>query len=259
MTRWLIGWGCVGLALAGCATDDPDKIRLLESDQRALEVRLEGLKRAGERDLRLRDLRQDAVARVEALVDDELGPFLLLRRSWFQRMLDAVTPLKTSVGGFVWKLAKPKVSIENDGVRVALPFAVMSRRVKKHLGRPARGVLTGALRADRNSEGQFVFSFTPLDLNLDEKDFRAAPAIRRAVGVDAFEGLIPVFAAPLLPASAVECCGSRVHLTAEFDADRAVALPSGMLLPFSMTVGASDVPPEPDDVPPEADDVPEDE
>ena len=133
MTRWITALLWVGAAAAGCATDNPDQVRLLESDQRALQVRLDGLKRAGERDLRLRDLRQDAAARVEALVDEEIGPFLLLRRGWFQRMLDAVTPLKTSVGGFVWKLARPRVSIENDGVRVKLPFAVMNRRSLRQL------------------------------------------------------------------------------------------------------------------------------
>ena len=245
MRRLVPGMLGAALVLAACATDDPDKVRLLQSDMRALEVRLEGLRKAGERDLRLRDLRQGALSRVESVVDDELGAFLLVRRGFFETMLQSLTPLQTSAGGFKWKFASPTVVVENDGMTVSLRFAVTNRRIQKHLGRSAHGTLTGVLQADRDESGSFVFSFVPVELAIDEKDFRAASSIRREVGLDAFEGLVPVFAAPLAPARRVECCGRQVPLTVEFDPDRVAVVPAGMLLPFTLTAGAATATAEP--------------
>ena len=239
------------LAAAGCATDDPAKVRVLESDQRALEVRLDKLQRTGERDLRLRDLRQRAARHLESLSDEEsVGPFLVVRRAWFQAMLEAMTPLETSVGGFRWRFTDPKVRIENEGVLVDLRFAVLSPRLKKQLGRPANGTLVGSLEALASSDGAVAITYLPLELTVDDADFRAATALKRKVRLDDFDGLVPGFSVPLLPASGVECCeGRSVQLTARFDPDLAVAVPSGLLVPFTLERGAKDVPPEPEPEP----------
>jgi len=233
------------LALVGCATDDPAQIRVLESDQRALEVRLDKLQRTGERDLRLRDVRKRAMSRLDNLTEDEsIGPFLLVRRAWFQAVLEAVTPLETSVGGFRWRFTEPKVHIEGEGVLIDLRYAVLSPRIKKQLGRPAKGTLVGALEVVTDEAGAAGFTYVPIDLKVDDADFRAATALKRKVRIHDFDGLVPGFSVPLVPASKVECCNGRgLQLATGFDAERAVAVPSGVLIPYTLERGGAAVPP----------------
>ncbi len=98
--------GLLCVLLVGCATGgDDSRVRVLEAEKRAREVQLETLRRAGESDLRLRDLRRDALRRAQAVgagaVTGE-GAFLIIRRAWFAQVVAAVLPLKMKAGGWGW-------------------------------------------------------------------------------------------------------------------------------------------------------------
>jgi hypothetical protein len=120
---------------------------------------------------------------------------------------------------------------------VRLSLQVINNRVKKRLGRPAKGHIVGVLTPERDPDlGGLRLVWRPLQARLDDRDFRVSNVVFKSVGMDAFEGLIPPLPIPLGPAEAVECCGKRAELQVTLDPDDAVVLREGLLLPFTIRV-----------------------
>lgn len=224
---------------AACTQDDPARLRVLEADRRAKEVQLDTLLRAGESDLRLRDLRRSALGRAQGLDEAMLTgerAFLLVRAEWFQQVASAVMPVHLKAGAFKWRFTKADVSLQPDGVRVELAFQVVDDQIKKRLGRAASGVLSGVLLPELPPKGRLQLRWKPLVARLDDKDFRVASIVFRTIGINAFDALLPPLPIPLGPAPYVECCGRRADLAVELVADDAVALRQGLLIPFAVQV-----------------------
>lgn len=242
------------LVLVGCATDDSARVRFLEADLRAKRVQLETLRRAGEGDFRLRDLRRDALDRARALgasMFEGHRAFVLVRQGWFQAVVDKVLPIKMKTEGFTWIFRSGEVELTPDGVTVRVRFQVANGRIKKRLGRPASGVLTGVLAPHLPDDGHLRLVWRPLGAQLDDKDFRAHSEVFKVVGVEAFEGLIPPLPVPLAPSSVVGCCGKRAELQVELSDEDAVVLRDGLLIPFGSRVDTvAAVPPPPPPEPP---------
>jgi len=225
--------------VVGCATGgDKSQVRVLEAEKRAREVQLETLRRAGESDLRLRDLRRDALRRVQAVGPAAVtgqGAYLIIRRAWFAQVVAAVLPLKMKAGGFGWKFKDPHIEFDPDGVRVKLKFQVVNARIKTRLGRAAGGHVTGVLALRPDPErGGVRLEWRPLSATLDDEDFRVQSLVFAKLGTEVFEGILPPLPIPLMPSSSVRCGGRRADLAVELSADDAVVLGEGLLLPFGM-------------------------
>ena len=245
-------WGALCVLLVGCASaGDNAQLRVLEAEKRAREVQLETLRRAGETDLRLRDLRRDALKRAQAVRPDTFrgaGAFLIIRRAWFAEVVAAVLPVKMKAGGFGWKFKNPQVEFSPDGVRVKMKFQVTNARIKSRLGRAAGGHITGvlALRPDPD-RGGVRLEWKPLSATLDDEDFRMQSLVFKKLRMNEFEGMLPPLPIPLVPSPSVQCCGRRADLAVELSADDAVVLSEGLLLPFGIRLDKVVVlPPEPE-------------
>ncbi len=227
----------LGLTCA-CGGADPAKLKVLEADRRAKEVQLDTLKRAGESDLRLRDLRRSAIERTRGFdrsVFDSDGAFLVIRQAWFEQVMEAVVPIKVKAGGFGWRFKDPVVELSPDGVRVELTLQVINNRIKKRLGRAAAGTMTGVLSPERDPDkGGVRLVWRPLEAKLDDKDFRVSSLVFKTVGVDEFDGMVPPLPIPLGPAERVDCCGKTAEFAVGLSAEDAVVLREGLLLPFTI-------------------------
>jgi hypothetical protein len=224
----------------GCGGTDPAKLKVLEADRRAAEVQLDILRRAGESDLRLRDLRRKALERskrLDASAFEGDGAFLIIRQAWFEQVMEAVLPIKVKVGGFGWRFKDPIVELTPDGVRLEMTLQVVNNRIKKRLGRAAAGTITGVLIPERDPEaGGLRLVWRPLEARLDDKDFRVSSMVFKNVAVAAFDGMVPPLPIPLGPADRIDCCGKTVQMDVQLSADDAVVLREGLLLPFTIRV-----------------------
>ncbi len=233
--------GVLGL-LAGCAPKPSSQARLryLETEKKALLYRLESLRSTEQQDLRITELKRQAIARAERIDATALsgdGDFLTLHESLFTDLIDALMPFTWEHEGHRFTFRSRELRLSPEGVLLQLGYRVEGPSLAGQGDKPPEGKLRCRVVVQPDAEGGLWLHFEPELLSVDERYHRLERVLLERFPPQTFAGVMPDLALPLGLPQALTWQGRTLPLKMQFDPAQMIVLPERVLIPFAYSPG----------------------
>lgn len=229
-----------GPALAEpAAASSAARVQYLEAEQKALRYRLEGLEAAAAEDQRMRELERDMLEQIALFEQTGLsgkGDFLVLDRAYFGALLDSLLPLAWEAEGFRFQFTRSELKLEPAGIFASLHYEVSGPELKQAEDElPPAGRLRCRFEITQ-SAGVLSLHLLPLDLQVDDRSYKAARLLQTRFPATRFAGLLPVLPVPVALPGELSWQGRKQAIEAKLDPARRIILPDQVLLPFELKI-----------------------